>query len=270
MTQDAEQVDTTAAQAYEQFMLPRTFGPWIEATVALADLQPGEQVLDVACGSGMATRLAAERVGATGRAVGLDLDPGMIAVARAHASTPHSAPLEWRCESALKMSFEDDFFDRVFCFHGLQFFPDRVAGLAEMRRVMKPTGRFLATVWRSIDYCAGPHALATALTRRGIDASAAHRPYALGDADELQGLLRQAGFQQIEVQAKSIDVHFPSARNFIESLAAGAPSTRLALAQVSPDDQAGLIEEVSDLLEPHITEEGLSYPTECYLLMGHF
>lgn len=268
MTESTEPADTTAAEAYEQFMLPRTFGPWIQEMVNLADLKPGEQVLDVACGTGMATRLAAERVTPNGRAVGLDLDPGMIAVARSHEAIPLHTPSEWYCESALKMPFEDHTFDVVLCFHGLQFFPDRVAGLAEMLRVMKPTGRLIATVWRSIEYCKGPYALAESLTRHGIDASAAQRPYSLGNSDELKELLRHAGFQQAEIQTKSIDVHFPSAKNFIESLAAGAPSTRLALAKVSKDDQAILIEEVSELLKPYITEKGLSYPTECCILLA--
>jgi SAM-dependent methyltransferase len=236
--------------------------------VKLADLKPGEQVLDVACGTGMAARLAAERVTSSGRVVGLDIDPGMITVARSHNSASLSTSLEWYCESALKMPFEDRTFDAVFCLQGLQFFPDRIAGLAEMLRVMKPTGRLIANVWRSIEYCKGPHALAQSLARHGIDASAAQRPYSLGNTDELKELLRQAGFQQIEVQTMSIDVHFPSAKNFIDSLAAGAPSTRLALAQVSQDDQATLVEEVSEMLAPYITAEGLSYPTECCIMLA--
>lgn len=237
--------------------------------IDLADLKPGEHVLDVACGTGLAARLAAARVTASGRAIGLDLDPGMMAVARSHPAMPQSAPLEWYCESALKMPFEDQTYDLVFCFHGLPFFSDRVAGLVEIRRVLKPSGRLLATVWRSIEYCKGPYALAASLTRHGIDASAARRPYSLGDADELQALLRQAGFQQIDVQSRRLDVHFPSTHNFIESLAAGAPSTRLALAQVSPDDQAVLIAEVSEMLQPYLSDQGLSYPTEGYVLMAH-
>jgi ubiquinone/menaquinone biosynthesis C-methylase UbiE len=167
------------------------------------------------------------------------------------------------------MPFEDQSFDLVLCFHGLQFFPDRVAALAEMRRVLKPSGRLLATVWRSIEYCKGPYALAASLARHSIDASAAQRPYSLGDADELQELLRQAGFQQTSVQTRSLNVHFSSTRNFVESLAAGAPSTRLALAQVSKTDQAVLIEEVDEMLQPYISEQGLSYPTECYLLTAN-
>ena len=269
MAEPTEHVDTTAAEAYEHYMLPRTFGPWIEAMIDLADPQPGEHVLDVACGTGMATRLAAARVTPSGRAVGLDIDPGMIAVARSHPAMPANGPLEWHCESALKMPFEDQTFDLVLCFHGLQFFPDRVAGLAQMRRVLKPGGRLIATVWRSIEYCKGPDALVKSLSRHGIDASAAQRPYALGDADELKGLLRQAGFQQADVQTRRLDVHFPSTQHFVESLAAGAPSTRLALAQVSKADQAVLIAEVDEMLQPYLTEQGLSYPTECCILIAN-
>src|SRR4029453_18329266 len=84
----SQQMDWTdyggsAAEMYERHMMPAIFGPWAEDLLALATPQPGERVLDVACGTGVVAGLAAQRVGLSGTVVGFDLNPGMLAVARA-------------------------------------------------------------------------------------------------------------------------------------------------------------------------------------------
>ena len=69
-------------RVYEQSLVPAIFGPWSTKTVALAEPREGENVLDVACGTGVVARLAAQYVGMHGRVVGLDVNPGMVEVAR--------------------------------------------------------------------------------------------------------------------------------------------------------------------------------------------
>lgn len=268
MVEPAKQVDTAAAEAYEQFMVPNLFGPWVDDVVALAAPQTGEHVLDVACGTGIATRFVAERVTASGTAVGLDIDSGMIEVARMRPASSTGASLAWRCGSALDMPFEDGTFDMVLCLQGLQFFPDKVAGLREMRRVLKPAGRLAASVWRTIEHCKGHYALAQALERHGVDAEAARRPFSLGDADELQRLVRAAGFRDVNVRAAVKSIRFPSPQYFIESLAAGGPSTRHALAKVPESERRGLIEEISTALRPYVDKNGIAIPYASHLLLA--
>src|SRR3546814_10556694 len=96
-----------------------------------AALREGERVLDVACGTGVVTRLASEQVGATGAVSGLDVNPGMLAVAR--AATPEGMSIEWHEANAEAMPLPDASFDVVLCQLGLQFMPDRQAALREMR-----------------------------------------------------------------------------------------------------------------------------------------
>jgi SAM-dependent methyltransferase len=268
MVQPAKQVDTTAAEAYEQFMVPSLFGPWVDDVVALALPQPGEHVLDVACGTGTATRLAAERVIASGTVVGLDIDPGMIEVARSRPTSSGGASLAWHCGSALDMPFEDGTFDVVLCLQGLQFFPDKVAGLREMRRVLKLVGRLAASVWRTIEHCKGHNSLAQVLERHGVDAGAARRPFSLGDADELHRLAPEAGFRDVNVHAVVKPMRFPSPQHFIDSLAAGAPSTRHALAKVPESERRVLIEEVSTALQPYVDKDGVAIPYASHLLLA--
>jgi len=262
------QVDTTAACAYETHMVPSLFGPWVEDVIALAQLQPAMRVLDVACGTGTATHMAAKRVTAKGSVAGLDVDPGMIEVARTKPFSEERAHVTWHCENALKMPFPDGSFDVVLCLQGLQFFPERVAGLKEMRRVLTPAGRLAASVWRAIEHCKGHHVLAKVLERHGVDAQAARRPFSLGDAEELAGSARAAGFRNVKVQAVTKLMRFPSPEDFVQNLAAGAPSTRHALAKVPDTQRQQLIAEVSAELQPYVDAHGVGIPYASHLLLA--
>src|SRR5438093_355948 len=118
------QVAGSAAETYERALVPAVFAAWAPLVVDLVDPRPGERVLDVACGTGVVARLVAQRVGHTGEVVGLDLNPGMLAVAASIASNaaPTSAPITWREASATKMPLPDATFDIAYCQLGLQFF----------------------------------------------------------------------------------------------------------------------------------------------------
>ena len=89
-----QQVGGNAAEVYERHLVPAMFAPWAPGIVAAAHVRPAERVLDVACGTGVVTRLAAARVGGAGRVVGLDLHAAMLAVARALPPVP-GARIAW-------------------------------------------------------------------------------------------------------------------------------------------------------------------------------
>ena len=108
------------------------------------------RVLDVACGTGVLTLDAADLVKPDGSVVGLDLDPGMLGVAKRKG--PH---IDWREASADAIPFEDSTFDAVVSQFGLMFFEDRLRGLTEMGRVARPGGRIAVAVWAgSVLHCA--------------------------------------------------------------------------------------------------------------------
>src|SRR5690606_34921382 len=130
-----------APENYERFFVPAIGAPLANDLVETAGLQPGERVLDVACGTGVVDRLAAQRIGPNGTTAGLDINPGMLAVARAAA--PPGVAIQWHEASADTMPFTDAAFDVVLCQMGLQFMPDRVAALKEMHRVLVPGGRLI-------------------------------------------------------------------------------------------------------------------------------
>src|SRR5262252_7176507 len=137
MAQDETwQVGGSAAELYQRYMVPLVASLWAADLIDRAAPGRGERVLDIACGTGVVSRLAAERMG-SGRVVGLDINAGMLAVARSLNSTS----IEWYEGSALAMPFPDASFDLCLCQLGLQFFPDRPAAIRDMFRVLQLGGR---------------------------------------------------------------------------------------------------------------------------------
>src|SRR5215213_7276486 len=206
-----QQVDVNAAEVYERQLVPVMLAPWAPKLIELAEVGPGQHVLDVACGTGVVTRIAAERVGSAGRVVGLDINADMLSVARRLAPVGGAA-VEWLEASALEIPLPDATFDVVLCQHGLQQFPDRPTALREMRRVLVPGGRLGVCVWSRIEGSPGMAALAEALERHvGAEAAANRRaPFALGDAVQLRALVEEAGFHDIDVRTMVETAQFPS------------------------------------------------------------
>jgi SAM-dependent methyltransferase len=207
------QVMGNAAEIYQRALVPAIFGPWAARVVEVAGLRPVERVLDVACGTGVVARLAAEAVGADGRVAALDMNPGMLAVAAAVPAK--GAAIEWVEGSAQALPFADAGFDAVCCQLGLQYFPDREGALREMARVAVPGGRVVVMVWRELDRSPGFPALAEALGRTiGSDAEAVMRaPFALGDAGELSALLAGAGLRDCAIRGETGNVSVASRRH---------------------------------------------------------
>ena len=141
MSRDQEQwqLGGEAAELYERYLVPAVTAVWAADLVHRAALRTGERVLDGACGTGVVTRAATECVGEEGSVAGLDINPGMIAVARSLPAVA-GASVEWHEGSVLALPFSNEAFDVVICQFGLQFFPDRPAALCEIRRVVASAG----------------------------------------------------------------------------------------------------------------------------------
>jgi ubiquinone/menaquinone biosynthesis C-methylase UbiE len=252
---------------YARYMEPTIFASWAAALVDLAALQPGDRVLDVACGTGVVTRCAAQRVGAAGQVVGLDVTAAMLAVARTLLPAA-DASVEWREASAEVMPFADAAFDVVLCQQGLQFFPDKPAALREMHRVLVADGRLVLGVWRPITCSPGFAVLADALAHHvSLDAGALLHtgPFSLGQADVLSTLIDSAGFRDITLQSAMQMVRFSSPEEFVQRYAASSSLGGL-VAQVDDHARVALLDEVSTALQPYISAEGLAFPIEAHLV----
>lgn len=178
-----------AAENYERYFVPKIATPASVALLEAASLRPGQRVLDVACGTGLIARLAAERVGSSGTVTGLDLSPDMIKVAR------EVSPLSvaWHVGDATSLPFPDDAYDVVLCQMGLMFMQDRHAAVAEMRRVTAPGGRVVINTPGAIQ------PLFALMEQALVDHISAdlggfvQAVFSMHDPEEVESLLRDAG-----------------------------------------------------------------------------
>lgn len=202
-----------AAENYERYFVPVIGRPVAEDLVDAADLRPGERVLDVACGTGVVARLAAERVVPDGTVAGLDPNPGMLAVARETA--PSDASLDWHEAPAEAIPLLDGSFDVALCGMGLQFFSDRSAGLREIRRVLAPGGRLVANLPGPAP---PPLEIMGEEIGRHLGAESAgfvHAVFSLHDADEIRALVTDAGFGEVDVRAAPRVLRLPPPGDFL-------------------------------------------------------
>lgn len=210
MSRDAFQLGQGAAATYEQQKVKSIFRPLAEATLAAIDISEDDVVLDVACGTGIVSRVLRERVSPRAGITGIDLNEGMIETARAVTSDTTDA-FRWHVGDVTAMPFADGIFTVAVCQQGLQFFPDERAALKEIRRVLRPGGRIILTVW------AGPSrffiALADAIGRHVSpqDATRSLAPFTYAGLDAIPAMLRSCGFVGIRATDLTIErvIHDP-------------------------------------------------------------
>jgi ubiquinone/menaquinone biosynthesis C-methylase UbiE len=245
----------TAAENYQRFFVPAIGAPVADDLIAVAGLQLGERVLDVACGTGVVTRLAAERVGAAGSVSGLDINPGMLAVAG--SATPSDMSINWQEASAESMPFPDGAFDVVLCQMGLQFVPGKLAALREMRRVLETGGRAVISV-------PGPKpplfAIMTDALARHLSPEAASfgdLVFSMHDVDELKELMRGAGFRNVDVEAKPKTLRLPAPADFLWQYIHSTPLAEPA-AQAGEAERAALERAVCERWQEFVVDGSLS------------
>jgi len=131
---------------YAEHLVPLIFEPYAEDLVnrLAARPRPITRLLEAACGTGVVTRGLASRLPDNVEIVATDLNAAMLEQA---ASAGTTRPVEWQKADAMQLPFPDESFDAVVCQFGVMFFPDKAKAFAEARRVLKPGGIFIFSVW---------------------------------------------------------------------------------------------------------------------------
>jgi ubiquinone/menaquinone biosynthesis C-methylase UbiE len=271
--QEQWQLDGEAPVLYERYLVPAITAFWAADLVDRTNIRPGARVLDVACGTGVVARAAAIRVGGSGAVTGLDINPGMVAVARSLPADLGAASIEWQEGSVLALPFQDAAFDVALCQLGLQFFPDRPTALGEIRRVLVPGGRTGISVFGPIEHNPATHALADALDRHvGPGSSLAKRnEHVLADTDELRMLLQEAEFRDVVIESATKTVRFPSATAYVRIQLAATPLATL-VERHDASDRDRLIEAVAEdvgrALAVYAGDAGLTFPQEVHVALA--
>ena len=253
-----------AAERYERVVARHILAPWVRVLLDAAGLSARERVLDLACGTGLVARAAAERVGEGGRLVGVDLNPGMIAVAQT-LPAPAGATIEWITCSALDLRLPDASFDAVLCQQGLQFFPDKPLAMREMRRVLVRGGRIALSVWKSIGvYNSAVGEVLTRFVGEEVSARFCASRQAPGK-DELARLAADAGFSDVKVDVRRLDIHLPRPDTFVLEHLAATP-VAAAIAGLDPEVHERIGAAVQDRLQPYADADGVIFPEETHVV----
>ena len=228
------QVIRSAAEIYDAFFVPSLFEQWAAPVAEAARIGPGQAVLDVACGTGALARQAAAKAGPGGTVTGIDVNDGMLAVAKAKAPQ-----IDWQNGAAEALPFEDAQFDAVVSQFGLMFFEDRVGALKEMWRVLRPGGHLAVAVWDRLENSPGYAAMVALLRRLFGDeaANALYAPFCLGETGPLMALFAEAGIEGAAVQTQVGQARFPSLRDWVHTDVKG-----WTLADLIDDDQYALLQ----------------------------
>ncbi len=208
------------ANAYDDVFVPALFAQWVPTLLRTAGVTRGTRVLDVACGTGVAARGAAELVGPSGRVSGVDLNPAMIAVARGRAPD-----LDWRVADAGDLPYPEGAFDVVLCQSALFFFPDPGRAVREMARVLAQGGVVALQTYAGLDEqpAYGPF-VSTVVRHAGDGARSLLGTYwSLGDLGELRSLLEEAGLTAVQGHSRLGEVRFPSMDVFVRTEIQGTP-----------------------------------------------
>lgn len=241
---------------YESFLVPAMFAPFAEKLVVDAGIEPGMRVLDVACGTGAASRAAARRAGASGSVTGVDLGEPTLAIARSHPPEPGAAAIEYLQGEAGALPVSENDFDVVICQQGLQFFPDRGVALAAMRTALKPGGSLAVATWTGVD--SNPFgAVADALESHasGEAAQMLRSPFRL-TKQELAEAVVGAGFSEVDVHEETMECTWaaPPADFARRTIAAGPVAGAF---NALPDDvQQAVADAAAERLVANATPDG--------------
>ena len=207
---------------YERHLGQLLFAPYALELAARVSAKPAARILETAAGTGIVTRALHEALPAA-TIVATDLNAGMIA----HAATQLSAPnVTWGVANAMELPFEDATFDVVVCQFGAMFFPDRVVAFRQAHRVLAPGGRFVFTMWSSLEYNEIPRVVARVAAEAFPDdppGFIARVPHGHGDAGATEAELRTAGFSQIAVETVELPSRAPSAADPATGFCQGSP-----------------------------------------------
>lgn len=211
-------------EMYERFLVPLIFEPYaLDLAGRIAGAEP-QHVLETAAGTGVVTRAVASRLPGSVRIVATDLNQPMLD----HAATlqPQDRPVSWRQADALALPFPDQSFDTVACQFGAMFFPDKVKGYREARRVLKPGGRFCFNVWDRIvtnEFADVVTESLAAMFPQDPPRFLARTPHGYHDTDLIRRQLAEAGFSNVAVDAVEHRSKAPSPHHPAMAYCQGTP-----------------------------------------------
>lgn len=207
---------------YERYMVPLLFRPYAEVLAERAKAWNPKRILETAAGTGVVTQALADAL-PEAEIVATDLNQAMLDVAATRVSSPK---VGFRQADALELPFDDASFDLVVCQFGVMFYPDKVQGNAEARRVLRDGGHYLFAVWDRIDRNSLSHLANESLKAAFPDNPPRFMergPFSYYEPEWIERDLRAAGFEQIDIETLELKSRSSSADDGARGLVYGSP-----------------------------------------------
>lgn len=229
---------------YHKYLGPLLFEPYARDLAGRVRVPAGGRMLEIACGTGIVTRRLAAALPEGATLTATDLNEAMLDVARRHVGAEGQQRVSFRVADAQELPFADGSFDRVVCQFGMMFLPDKERGMREARRVLRPGGRFLFSVWDSLER--NPMALTLHETLERLfpvnTPDFLKTPFGWNDRAEIERVVRAGGFREISMEAVALMTESPSpmdvARGFTEGNPLGAQLQERGVTDFGPVQRA--------------------------------
>ena len=228
--------------------------------VDMAEIKPGDKVLDIATGIGEPAVTAAKRVKPSGKVIATDISPQMIAIAKSRAkSLGLDGVMEFRVSDAEKLDFPDSSFSSILSRWGLMFLPSLPTSLTAIRQLLVPEGRFAAAVW-STPAKVPMLDLAFSTVRKAINAplppAGTPGPFALADPDRLRHSFGEAGFKEVRAETIDITIGFGSAESYTRFQQQITAPIQAMLASQTEEKKNQVWEAVTDAVSQYADSHG--------------
>lgn len=261
------QMSTDGPETYEECIVSTWMEDWSPDLIDAGHIGPNQRVLDVACGTGILARKAIGLVGQEGRFACVDLNEGMLRVACKCAEQTGVTGVEWHHCDVTKMPFFNGEFDIVLCQQGLQFFPDKLAALQEIKRVLVPHGILALSVWGRPEKSPHVMVICDVFTEFfGPDSTQMFKvACSLSSPDVLSNLIMEAGFSDICIRTDVKIARHPSFARFLPAYFSIFPVASL-ISKLTDEERSRMFHLIEKELAPWIENGALAVPTENNIL----
>lgn len=254
-----------ASQCYETFW-QKQLQPAQDKLLEMAQLQPGEIIIDIACGTGLVSFAAAGKVGEKGSVLATDISDKMVEKAATTAKEKNLAQVKFERMDAEELNTPDAIYDAALCALGLMYLPDPLKGLKEMYRVLKPGGRAVAAVWGQRDHCGWAEIFE--IVDKRVSSEVCPMFFNLGNADMLQRNFTAAGFANISSERLSTTLHYTTGEEACGAAFAGGP-VALPYFKFSEDIKKEVHAEYLESIKPFHQANGYAVPGEFVIAIGY-
>ncbi len=253
-----------AADLYENSWY-RQLKPAQDKLLEMADLQEGEKIIDIACGTGLVSFPAALKVGVNGFVLGTDISEKMIEVSRKAARDTNFTNIHFERMDAEELQAENDSYNAALCALGLMYVPDPVKALQEMHRVLIPGGRAMVAVWGRRQQCGWAEIFE--IVDRRVSSEVCPMFFHLGNPDVLRKSFDAAGFSDFIAERINTTLLYNSGDEACAAAFGGGP-VALPYHKFTDAVKEEVHAEYLDSIAAYRNENGYAVPGEFVVVKG--